>query len=69
VVKPDGDVCDYCERIIADGEAVAVSFEFPNDMYQAIFDHTFQWIRKQHHLRCNANYAFKFTGWKTMGTV
>ena len=55
IIRPDGDMCFYCGRLITNNEPVALEFVFPNgDLRQLINEQRFKWDRKRHHLSCAA---------------
>ena len=63
VVRPKGDVCEYCDRLIADDEQVVVAFEMPDEYRQKLNDGSFKWIEKKAHLSCTADALLRNRGW------
>jgi len=59
VVKPDGDVCTYCDRLITDDQPVAVEYTFPDDMQIKALNGTFEWVKKRHHLDCMVRFMIE----------
>ena len=55
VVRPKGDVCEYCDRLIADDEQVVVAFEMPDEYRQKLNDGSFKLVEKKAHLSCVAD--------------